>query len=323
MANAISVDGVAKRFGNVIALDGVDFEVATGTVFGLLGPNGAGKTTMVRVLATILDPDRGRAEVLGLDVVKQARELRPLIGLAGQNAAVDANLTGMENLRLIGRLSHLGPGMIKERSGELLERFGLSGAADRTVRTYSGGMRRRLDLAAALVHRPPVLFLDEPTTGLDIQGRSELWEMIRELVAANTTVLLTTQYLEEADRLADRVAVIHGGLVIANDTPAALKAKLGGTVTELNFHDEATAIQARDRLARQFDKVERERALVRLTLAAGAGELIEVLRALDAGGLEPASLTVRDPSLDDVFLALTGRHTETEVVSQETSEVRA
>ncbi|MBA3350342.1 MAG: ATP-binding cassette domain-containing protein [Actinobacteria bacterium] len=310
MANAIDVEGVAKSFGDVVALDGVEFEVATGTVFGLLGPNGAGKTTMVRVLATILEPDRGRAEVLGLDVSQQAREVRPLIGLAGQNAAVDANLTGMENLRLIGRLSHLGSKVIKERSGELLERFGLSDAADRTVRTYSGGMRRRLDLAAALVHRPPVLFLDEPTTGLDIQGRSELWDMIRELVAANTTVLLTTQYLEEADRLADRVAVIHGGKVIANDTPAALKARLGGTVTELNFHDQDTAIRARERLARQLDMVEREGTLVRLTLSDGSRQLMNVLRTLDSGGLEPASLTVRDPSLDDVFLALTGRHTE-------------
>ncbi len=322
MTTAMRVEGVAKSYGDVVALDGVDFEVDTGTVFGLLGPNGAGKTTMVRVLATILYPDRGRALVLGRDVVEQAHAVRPLIGLAGQNAAVDANLTGWENLRLIGRLAHLRPGAIKERSGELLERFGLADAGDRTVRTYSGGMRRRLDLAAALVHRPPVLFLDEPTTGLDIQGRSELWEMIRELVAANTTVLLTTQYLEEADRLADRVAVIHGGRVIANDTPAALKARLGGTVTELNFHDETTAAQARERLARQLDMVDREDTLVRLTLADGSRQLMEVLRALDAGGFEPVSLTVREPSLDDVFLALTGRPAE-DVSEQQTSEVGA
>ncbi|MDQ3752018.1 MAG: ATP-binding cassette domain-containing protein [Actinomycetota bacterium] len=322
MPDAMRVEGVAKGFGEVVALDGVDFEVASGTVFGLLGPNGAGKTTIVRVLATILNPDRGRAEVLGLDVVRQAREVRPLIGLAGQNAAVDANLTGWENLRLIGRLSHLEPRTIRERSGELLERFGLADASDRTVRTYSGGMRRRLDLAAALVHQPPVLFLDEPTTGLDIQGRSELWDMIRELVAANTTVLLTTQYLEEADRLADRIAVINGGRVIANDTPSALKSKLGGTVTELNFLDETTALQSRERLARHNDSVEREGTLVRLTLADGARQLMEVLRALDADGLEPASLTVRDPSLDDVFLALTGRPAE-QAPTKEALEVGA
>jgi daunorubicin resistance ABC transporter ATP-binding subunit len=233
MSNAVVVEGLCRRFANVVALDDIHFEVPAGTVMGLLGPNGAGKTTTVRVLATILTPDQGRAEVLGHDVVRQAREVRSLIGLAGQYAAVDANLTGAENLRLTGRLVHLQRRGVGPRAAELLDRFGLSHAADRPVRTYSGGMRRRLDLAAALVHRPPVLFLDEPTTGLDLQGRSELWDMIRELVGDGTTVLLTTQYLEEADRLADRVAVVDGGRLIANDTPTVLKGKLGNTVIEM------------------------------------------------------------------------------------------
>src|SRR5439155_4719996 len=219
---AILVEGLAKRFGDVMALDGIDFQVPTGTIFGLLGPNGAGKTTAVRVLATVLTPDGGRAEVLGHDVVRDAEAVRYLIGLAGQNAAVDPNLTGRENLRLIGRLTQLQGRLIETRAAEILERFGLMDAADRPVRTYSGGMRRRLDVGAALVHRPPVLFLDEPTTGLDPEGRNELWEVIRELVADGTTVLLTTQYLEEADRLADRIVVINGGRVIADDTPSAL-----------------------------------------------------------------------------------------------------
>src|SRR5947207_5845023 len=202
---AILVEGLAKAFGEVVALDGIDFEVPVGSVFGLLGPNGAGKTTAVRILATVITPDRGRAEVLGYDVQREAEAVRYRIGLAGQNAAVDPNLTGRENLRLIGRLTQLRRGDIESRAREILERFGLADAADRPVRTYSGGMRRRLDVGAALVHRPPVLFLDEPTTGLDPEGRNELWSVIRELVADGTTVLLTTQYLEEADRLAEQI----------------------------------------------------------------------------------------------------------------------
>jgi ABC-2 type transport system ATP-binding protein len=228
--SAILVEGLAKRFGDVVALDGIDFKVPAGTVFGLLGPNGAGKTTAIRILTTILPPDRGRAEVLGLDVVRQADEVRQRIGLAGQYAAVDPNLTGGENLRLTGRLAQLPSADARVRADELLERLDLTGAADRPARTYSGGMRRRLDVAAALVQRPPVVFLDEPTTGLDLHSRNALWEMIRELVADGTTVLLTTQYLEEADRLAHRIAVVDDGRVIANDTPAALKAQLGSTV---------------------------------------------------------------------------------------------
>src|SRR6266571_969936 len=232
---AVRVQDLVKRFGQVVALDGIDFEVPFATVFGLLGPNGAGKTTAVRVLTTIIAPDRGRAEVLGHDVVREADAVRLSIGLAGQSAAVDETLTGRENLRLIGRLAQMPSRRIAPRTDELLERFELVDAADRPVRTYSGGMRRRLDVAASLVHRPPVLFLDEPTTGLDLTSRGELWQMIRELVADGTTVLLTTQYLEEADRLADRLAVIDHGKVIAEGTPADLKARLGATVMELGF----------------------------------------------------------------------------------------
>ena len=310
MDNAIEVEGLAKRFGDVVALERVDFEVPIGTVFGLLGPNGAGKTTTVRALSTILKPDAGRLEVLGHDVVREAREVRSLIGLAGQYAAVDPNLTGRENLRLVGRLAHMAPARVGPRADELLERFGLAGAGDRPVRTYSGGMRRRLDLGAALVHRPPVLFLDEPTTGLDIQGRSDLWDMIRELVAGETTVLLTTQYLEEADRLADRIAVVDGGRVIANDTPQALKSKLGSTVTELGFHDAVKATEALTRLSGEVDGLERDETIVRITSNDGARSLMDVLRVLDAANLPPDSLTVREPSLDDVFLALTGHRAE-------------
>ena len=246
---AISAEGVTKRFGDVVALDRVDLAVPAGTVFGLLGPNGAGKTTMVRILTTILVPDEGRASVLGADVVRQADDVRSRIGLAGQYAAVDENLTGRENLRMIGRLSHLSRPVAASRANELLERFGLADAADRTARTYSGGMRRRLDLAAALVHRPPVLFLDEPTTGLDIRSRSDLWAVIGELVSEGMTLLLTTQYLEEADRLANRIAVVDNGRVMAEGTAAELKARLGTTVVEVGFSDEGAAAAAEGALA--------------------------------------------------------------------------
>ena len=308
---AIRVEGLVKRFGSVLALDGIDFDVPAGTVFGLLGPNGAGKTTAVRVLTTILPPDAGRAEVLGHDVARDPDAVRYRIGLAGQNAAVDPNLTGRENLRLIGRLAQVPRARIGPRADELLERFDLSDAADRPVRTYSGGMRRRLDVGAALVQRPPVLFLDEPTTGLDLHSRGALWEMIRELVAEGTTVLLTTQYLEEADRLAQRVAVVDGGRVIANDTPATLKSRLGSTVSEIGLVDESAAIRAYGSLAGLAGgRVERDGATVRITSNDGAAVLIEVLRTLDSDGITPVALVVRQPSLDDVFLALTGRHTE-------------
>jgi len=308
---AIVVEGLIKRFGTVIALDGVDFEVPAGTVFGLLGPNGAGKTTAIRILTTILRPDAGRAEILGMDVLRQPGGVRLNIGLAGQYAAVDPNLTGGENLRLIGRLAQLPGPEVRSRADELLRRFGLADAADRTVRTYSGGMRRRLDVAAALVQRPPVLFLDEPTTGLDLQSRGELWEMIRQLVADGTTVLLTTQYLEEADRLAERIAVVDRGRIIANDTPAALKAQLGSTVIEIQMDDDATAARAVELLSRSLSShPEREGATVRLNSNDGARELMDVLRSLDSERFVPTSLAVREPSLDDVFLNLTGAHAE-------------
>src|ERR671928_1932752 len=309
---AILVQGLAKRFGDVVALDGVDFEVAAGSVFGLLGPNGAGKTTAIRILTTILRPDGGRAEVLGLDVVGQADEVRYRIGLAGQYAAIDPNLTGRENLRLTGRLAQLPTADARARADELLERFQLSDAGDRPVRTYSGGMRRRLDVAAALVQRPPVVFLDEPTTGLDVYSRNALWAMIRELVADGTTVLLTTQYLEEADRLAERVAVVDKGRVIGNDTPAKLKAELGGTVIELGFDDAGVADRAREEVTRVAgdSRVELEDTTVRITTDDGAHLLMGVLRPLDTTELAPARITVREPSMDDVFLSMTGRHAE-------------
>ena len=309
--NAIVVQGLRKVYGDVKALDGIDFEAKAGTVFGLLGPNGAGKTTAIRVLATVLRPDGGHAEVLGLDVVKQADAVRRRIGLAGQYAAVDPNLTGRENLRMTGILAQLPRPQILPRAAELLARFQLTDAGDRPVRTYSGGMRRRLDIAASLVQRPPVLFLDEPTTGLDITSRNELWDMIRELVEEGTTVLLTTQYLEEADRLANRIAVVDNGHVIANDTPENLKAQLGSTVVEMGLGDDVRAQRAVEAVTGVFEgKVERDGSLVRVSSDQGAHALIEVLRSLDGAELEPETLTVREPSMDDVFLNLTGRHAE-------------
>jgi daunorubicin resistance ABC transporter ATP-binding subunit len=308
---AILAEGLTKRFGVVVALDGVGFQVPAGTVFGLLGPNGAGKTTAIRILTTILAPDGGRAEVLGHDVVGDPDGVRYRIGLAGQYAAVDPNLTGRENLRLVGRLAQLSGRQAGVCAEELLGRFDLVDAADRPVRTYSGGMRRRLDVAAALVARPPVVFLDEPTTGLDLPSRNELWEMIRELVAEGTTVLLTTQYLEEADRLAERIVVVDGGRVIANDTPAALKGQLGATVIELGMGSPARAVQAERLLSGMLAaRPEQQGAMLRLRAGDGSRELIGVLRALDDRDLAPATLAVREPSLDDVFLALTGHHTE-------------
>src|SRR6266511_1787070 len=278
---AIAVQGLQKRFGDVVALDGIDFEVPPASVFGLLGPNGAGKTTAVRVLTTILRPDAGQASVLGLDVAQEPERVRARIGLAGQFAAVDGNLTGRENLRLIGRLTHLPRRLIEDRAAELLEQFDLTDAADRPARTYSGGMRRRLDLCAALVHRPPVLFLDEPTTGLDLYSRNQLWAVIENLQAEGATILLTTQYLEEADRLADDLVVIDHGQVIASGSPVQLKSRLDGSV-------------------------------VRFEICDGARVIVDALRTLDGEGLAPATLAVREPSLDDVFLALTGRRVEPE-----------
>lgn len=314
---AIEVEGLKKRFGDVVALDGIDFSVPPRSIFGLLGPNGAGKTTAVRILATVLEPDAGRATVLGHDVAAEPDAVRRRIGLAGQFAAVDANLTGRENLRLIGLLTQMETSEIMPRAAELLDRFDLSEAADRPARTYSGGMRRRLDVAAALVPRPPVLFLDEPTTGLDLFSRNGLWDMINELVSEGTTVLLTTQYLEEADRLAQRVAVIDHGHVIADDAPSVLKAQLGSTVAELGFEDESTAEQARALLAGRHPGVEREGSTVKLSSNEGPRLLIDVLRELDGARFSPTTLAVHEPSLDDVFLALTGRHAEESVAGDE------
>jgi ABC-2 type transport system ATP-binding protein len=306
---AIVADGLVKHFGDVEALCGISFEVERGTVLGLLGPNGAGKTTAVRILTTLLRPDAGSARVLGVDVLAEPEVIRATIGLAGQYAAVDENLTARENLRLVGRLTHLAPRDITERSEKLLERFDLVDAADRLVRTFSGGMRRRLDLAAALVHEPPVLFLDEPTTGLDPYGRTELWGVIGELVGGGTTLLLTTQYLEEADRLAHRIVVIDHGRIIAEGTSAELKAQLGATVIEVTFAEPSTAAAAAARLG-SIGSVDVIGVEVRLHVANGAAAMLETVRVLDAEHLEPTTMALREPTLDDVFLSLTGHAAE-------------
>ncbi|HTZ07595.1 MAG TPA: ATP-binding cassette domain-containing protein [Acidimicrobiales bacterium] len=309
---AIEAEDLYKTFGGTVrALDGVSFAVERGTVFGLLGPNGAGKTTAVRILTTILEADRGRGAVLGHDVAAEADTVRTLIGLAGQYAAVDENLTGRENLAMVGRLNHLARPVVRARTDELLDRFDLEHAADRPLKTYSGGMRRRLDVAAALVARPPVLFLDEPTTGLDPQSRMDLWALIETLVREGTTVLLTTQYLEEADRLARRVAVVDHGHVIAEGTPAQLKADLGATVLDVGLHDEAGAARVVELFGPLTTKTPSRRGtMVELPVDDGAKVAMEALRLLDQHGLVPTTFRLREPSLDDVFLVLTGRHTD-------------
>jgi len=303
---AIEADGLRKAFGQVTALDGLSLRAPAGSVLGLLGPNGSGKTTTVSILSTALRPDAGRAVVHGLDVVADAALVRQVIGFAGQFAAVDPNLTGRENLTLIGRLSRVGRRQARVRAGELLDAFGLSGAADRLVRTYSGGMRRRLDLAAALLHRPPVLFLDEPTTGLDPESRLGLWDSVRDLARSGTTVLLTTQYLDEADALADQIVIIESGRVADTGTPAQLKARFGTVVFSLGFGTGAAAETAARALAAAGYRPERSGAGLRIRSDSGSGALAAVVRALEGRAPDPVSVAVREPTLDDVFLTLTG-----------------
>ncbi|MBI4259277.1 MAG: ATP-binding cassette domain-containing protein [Actinobacteria bacterium] len=311
---AIVTEGLKKAFGRVRAVDGVDLSVAPGSVFGLLGPNGAGTTTTVRILTTLLRPDGGRAEVMGHDVVRDADRLRASIGLAGQYAAVDETLTGRENLDLVGRLYHLDRAEARRRAEEVLERFGLAQAADRIVKTYSGGMRRRLDLGASLVGRPDVLFLDEPTTGLDPRSRLGLWELIRELVRGGTTLLLSTQYLDEADVLCDRIAVIDVGKIIAEGTADQLKGRVGGEVLEFRVPDRdrfADACAVAVALELGAPNMDKETGKVSVPVGErGSTAIIRAVRELDSAGIHVEDLALRRPTLDDVFLALTGHEAE-------------
>ena len=310
---AILAEGLHKHYGKTHALDGLDLTAEEGTVLGLLGPNGAGKTTAVRILTTLLRPDAGRAEVAGLDVVKDADALRARIGLAGQYAAVDENLTGFENLEMWGRLYHLSGKVARMRAKELLEQFDLVDASRQIVKTYSGGMRRRLDLAASLIISPPILFLDEPTTGLDIRGRLAMWEVISTLVADGTTVLLTTQYLEEADQLAHQIVVVDHGRVIAKGTSNELKAQVGGErieITVAHNDDLDTAVKSLRPYSIGEIQIDAKHRHVILPVTQGAQLLTAVVRDLDAAQIRVEDLALRRPTLDDVFLALTGRAAE-------------
>ena len=313
MDDAVRAEGIVKLFGEVRALGGMDLVVKRGQVVGLLGPNGAGKTTMVRILSTLLKPTAGTAEVAGYDVVKQPDEVRRAIGLTGQYAAVDEYLTGRENLRMFGDLYHLESAYVKARSQELLDAFDLADAADRPVRTYSGGMRRRLDLASSLIAKPSILFLDEPTTGLDPRSRLGMWSVIKELVAEGTTVLLTTQYLEEADQLAEDIVVIDHGRVIAHGTAEVLKDQIGGDRIEVTIADRSRledAVVAIRSVSTGAPLISDSHISAPVT--GGSTVLVDAIRALDAQGIEVDDLALRRPTLDDVFLALTGHVAEEE-----------
>jgi ABC-2 type transport system ATP-binding protein len=317
---AIHAAGLVKRYRTTTALDGFDLDVTAGSVCGLLGPNGAGKTTAVRILATLVRPDGGSAEVAGHDVSRAAGEVRKRIGLVGQTAALDEALSGRENLVMFGRLFHIGVVAARRRSDELLERFGLEDAADRPVKRYSGGMRRRLDLATSLILAPEVLFLDEPTTGLDPRGRNEVWSAIRALVREGTTVLLTTQYLDEADQLADRISVVDRGRVISEGSPDELKGRFGGDRLECivrRAEDLAGASEALARLSAQAPEVDVDRRMVSAPVDDRLAALAALLRDLDARAIEAEDVGVRRPTLDEVFLQLTGHTAETTTREEE------
>ncbi|MGW8569324.1 ATP-binding cassette domain-containing protein [Streptomyces niveus] len=311
--HAVRAEAIRKRYGDKHALDGFDLAVRTGTVHGLLGPNGAGKTTAVRALATLLTLDGGRATVAGVDVSRDPRTVRSLIGLTGQYAAVDEILTGRQNLEMFGRLFHLGGRRAALRAGELLERFDLVEAGDKGVSGYSGGMRRRLDLAASMILAPRVLFLDEPTTGLDPRGRGEVWDAVRALVAGGTTVLLTTQYLDEADKLASHITVMDRGRAIADDTPAALKNTVGGDLIEVVVHEASELAAVTEVIARVAGSVpgtDTEARRVHAPVSDRVTALTEVARELRDRGIAVEDIGLRRPSLDDVFLRLTGQRTQ-------------
>jgi ABC-2 type transport system ATP-binding protein len=319
----LAVDELTKRFGATLAVDQLSFRASPARVLGFLGPNGAGKTTTVRILTTLLEPDEGRATVAGLDVVRDALVLRPQIGLAGQFAAVDENLTGLENLEMVGRLYHLPRAEARRRAKDVLERFDLADAADRSAKTYSGGMRRRLDVGASLVGQPKVLFMDEPTTGLDPRSRLVLWELIRDLQKEGTTLLLCTQYLEEADQLCDRIAVVDLGTVIAEGTSAELKDKIGGEVLELHVaaEDLSRAAETVRGLGADDPTITEETRLIRVPVGArGPSVLLDTVRRLDVAGIEIEAIALHRPTLDDVFLSLTGHAAEIEIEEAEEPE---